>query len=210
MNEQHIDWKDIANAQFSKALSLALVLLLFAMMVTPDIQVKRESFTSSDITVVDIPPEEREKIEPPETDVKIDVPIVIDDEIGTSEEFDVQAYQDALKEIGNIQNTSAQSLNRKEDMVEFVPYDDPPQVVGVLTPEYPAFARSNRIQGRVTLEIQVYKDGSVGDIKVMKTDSPLLNEAAIAAVKRVRFQPGKSGGNPVNTTVIIPIDFRIN
>ncbi|MDD2332668.1 MAG: energy transducer TonB, partial [Candidatus Cloacimonetes bacterium] len=82
--------------------------------------------------------------------------------------------------------------------------------VGVLTPEYPPFARSNRIQGRVTLQIQVYRDGSVGDIKILKSDSPLLNDAAIAAIKKVRFQPGKSGGNPVDTTVNIPIDFRLN
>ncbi len=211
MVEKHTDWKDVANTQFSKALSLALSLLLFAMMVTPDIQVKRESFSSSEITVVDIPPEEREKITPPETEVKIDIPIEISDDPSEGESFDVEAYKAALSEIGELGSVTAPSLtNREEKLFEFTPYDDPPQVVGVLTPEYPPFARSNRIQGRVTLQIQVYRDGSVGDIKILKSDSPLLNDAAIAAIKKVRFQPGKSGGNPVDTTVNIPIDFRLN
>jgi len=37
-----------------------------------------------------------------------------------------------------------------------------------------------------------------------------LDEAAIEAVRKVRFQPGKSSGNPVDTTVIVPIEFKLN
>ncbi|MDD2332751.1 MAG: hypothetical protein PHI68_08905, partial [Candidatus Cloacimonetes bacterium] len=113
MVEKHTDWKDVANTQFSKALSLALSLLLFAMMVTPDIQVKRESFSSSEITVVDIPPEEREKITPPETEVKIDIPIEISDDPSEGESFDVEAYKAALSEIGELGSVTAPSLTNR-------------------------------------------------------------------------------------------------
>jgi len=78
------DWKDIANAQFSKALALALALLLFAMMVTPKIEARKHKFTSSQTELVDIPMEQREKIEPPPAEVQIEVPIIISDELSSS------------------------------------------------------------------------------------------------------------------------------
>ena len=69
------------------------------------------------------------------------------------------------------------------------------------------------MQGIVTLEVDVYKDGTVGNIKVVRSVQPGpggLDEAAINAVKRVRFQPGKSSGNAVDTRVTIPVEFKLN
>ncbi|HNZ07515.1 MAG TPA: energy transducer TonB, partial [Candidatus Cloacimonadota bacterium] len=59
------------------------------------------------------------------------------------------------------------------------------------------------------LNVEVFKDGSVGNITVQRSVTG-LDDAAIDAVKKIRFQPGKSSGQPVDTTVIIPVDFRLN
>jgi hypothetical protein len=91
MKQQYTDWKDVANSQFSKAMALSITILLFAMMVTPKIEVRKQVFKTQQMELVDIPMEEREKIEPPETEVEIDIPLVISDVLGT-EEVDMADY----------------------------------------------------------------------------------------------------------------------
>jgi len=211
MNTTNQDWKDIANAQFGKALALSLTLLIFGMMVTPKIDVRKQVFKASQMELVDIPMEEREKIEPPETEVNIDVNFEISDELGT-EEVDMKAYESVLSTVGDIYATNASSMNAAEDdkPVIFVAYDDPPVVIGTISPEYPDFARRAKQQGTVMLEVEVLKDGSVRDIRVKRSVPGGLDEAAIAAVRKVKFQPGRSSGQPVDCLVIIPVEFKLN
>jgi protein TonB len=77
-------------------------------------------------------------------------------------------------------------------------------IIGELKPEYPDFAKRARVQGTVVLNVEVFKDGSVGNITVQRSVTG-LDESAISAVRKIRFQPGKSSGQPVDTTVIIPV-----
>src|SRR5690554_4356652 len=133
MKMQSNDWKDQANSQFSKALALSLTILLFAMMVTPKIEVRKQVYQTTQMELVDIPMEERERIEPPETDVQIDIPLVISDELGT-EEVDIAAYEGALSQIGNINITTTSGLSQMDETpVNFVPYDEPPVVIGSIS-----------------------------------------------------------------------------
>ncbi len=207
---QSNDWKDQANSQFSKALALSLTILLFAMMVTPKIEVRKQVYQTTQMELVDIPMEERERIEPPETDVQIDIPLVISDELGT-EEVDIAAYEGALSQIGNINITTTSSLSQMDETpVNFVPYDEPPVVIGSISPVYPEFARRNRVQGTVILEVEVLRDGSVRNINVRRSVPGGLDEAAIEAVRKVRFQPGRSSGQPVDVLLIVPVEFKLN
>ena len=210
MNMNTNDWKDIANAQFGKALALSLTLLIFGMMVTPKIEVRKQVFKTDQMELVDIPMEEREKIEPPQTEVSVDVSFEIIDDLGT-QEVDVEAYEGLVKQIGNI-NTTTLSSTKQEDgrPVNFVAYDDPPVVIGTIAPEYPEFARRAKQQGTVVLEVEVLKDGSVRNISVKRSVPGGLDEAAIAAIRKVKFQPGRSSGQPVDCLVIIPVEFKIN
>jgi len=204
------DWKDIANAQFGKALALSLTLLIFGMMVTPKIEVRKQVFKTDQMELVDIPMEEREKIEPPQTEVSIDVSFEISDELGT-QEVDVTAYEQAMSTIGNIYGTTPTSTTEQDARpVNFVAYDDPPVVIGTIAPEYPEFARRAKQQGTVVLEVEVLKDGSVRNISVKRSVPGGLDEAAIAAIRKVKFQPGRSSGQPVDCLVIIPVEFKIN
>lgn len=210
MKSQYSDWKDYANSQFSKAMALSITILLFAMMVTPKIEVRKQVFKTQEMELVDIPMEEREKIEAPQTEIEIEVSFTISDELGT-EAVDIEAYERAIQDIGNIHSTTTQSLTQTEQApVNFVPYDDPPVIIGKISPEYPEFARRNKVQGTVILEVEVLKDGSIRDIRVRRSVPGGLDEAAIEAVRKVKFQPGRSSGQPVDVLLIIPVDFRLN
>ena len=207
---QSNDWKDQANSQFSKALALSLTILLFAMMVTPKIEVRKQVYQTTQMELVDIPMEEREKIEPPETEFEIDIPVIISDELGT-EEVDIEAYQGALADIGNLNITTSSSLSQMDETpVNFVPYDEAPVVIGSISPVYPEFARRNRVQGTVVLEVEVLRDGSVRNINVRRSMPGGLDDAAIEAVRKVRFQPGRSSGQPVDVLLIVPVEFKLN
>lgn len=210
MKLDYSDWKDYANSQFSKAFALSVTMLLFAMMVTPKIEVRKQVFKTQQMELVDIPMEEREKIEPPETELEIDIPLVIGDDFG-EEAVDIEILDRVLKEIGNINQTTTSSLSRDDETpVHFVPYDDPPVVIGSISPVYPEFARRNKVQGTVVLEVEVLKDGSVRDIRVRRSVPGGLDEAAIEAVRKVKFQPGKSSGQVVDVLLIIPVEFKLN
>ncbi|MDD3236255.1 MAG: energy transducer TonB, partial [Candidatus Cloacimonetes bacterium] len=145
------------------------------------------------------------------TEVSIDVSFEISDDLGT-QEVDMKAYEDAISKIGNIYSTNANTSSTVQDdrPVNFVAYDDPPVVIGTIAPEYPDFAKRAKQQGTVVLEVEVLKDGSVRQITVKRSVPGGLDEAAIAAVRKVKFQPGRSSGQPVDCLVIIPVEFKIN
>lgn len=85
----------------------------------------------------------------------------------------------------------------------------PPKVIKKVVPEYPKEAKEQRIQGIVVLECQTDKDGNVRDVKVLK-GHPVLNQAAIDAVKQWKFEPYKEDGvpKPVKFTITVKFSFK--
>ena len=59
--------------------------------------------------------------------------------------------------------------------------------------EYPAEVRRLGIQGRVVLELVVDEDGKVVFARVVKPLDPRLDEAALAAARKLEFSPGRLG-----------------
>jgi protein TonB len=77
-------------------------------------------------------------------------------------------------------------------------------------PVYPVFAKRAREQGVVMLRVRVDAAGSVQGIKVHKSSgSQRLDDAALAAVRRWRFVPARSGGDTVAGVAIVPIHFEL-
>lgn len=74
---------------------------------------------------------------------------------------------------------------------------------------YPVIAQEQEIQGSVILEFVVEKDGSIGDVKVIKSLSKECDQAAIDVVRKLpRFAPAKKQGKPVAVKFRLPIRFR--
>ena len=78
-------------------------------------------------------------------------------------------------------------------------------------PIYPAAARSAGIEGATVLRMEVQPDGSVGGVQVMESSgSELLDEAAVAAVRKWKFAPWTVDGRAVVAQVEQVISFRLN
>lgn len=216
MTAKSYDWKDVANSQFSKAVALAAALVLFGLLVTPKMESRKKEAQSLTAEMIDAPTDTREKEEAPkESEINIDIPMISED-LATEDTPELKQQRAlALQQFGDLQSTTSASMQNTDSdkPFDFVPWDDPPVPIGSIKPEYPDFARRARVQGTVVLEVDIYKDGTPGNINVVRSvqSGPGgLDEAAINSIKSLRFQPGKSSGNPVDTRVIIPVEFKLN
>jgi TonB family protein len=83
----------------------------------------------------------------------------------------------------------------------------PPQAVKDVKPQYTPEAMKANIQGIVTLECVVKADGTVGDVRVVKSldETYGLDDEAVKTAKQWRFKPGRKNGKPV--PVVISLDF---
>ena len=76
---------------------------------------------------------------------------------------------------------------------------------------YPEMAKENGIQGKVFVQFVVCKDGSIKDVKVIKSIHNTLDKEASRVVKRMpKWSPGKQRGKAVNTKFTLPIKFKIS
>ncbi len=76
--------------------------------------------------------------------------------------------------------------------------------------DYPKEAREKFIDGTVFLRFEVTKTGDIGKIEIQKSVHPLLDNAAINAVKTLeKFKPAVHKGKNVNVWMSIPVKFNI-
>ena len=85
--------------------------------------------------------------------------------------------------------------------------NQPRKIVDV-TPVYPEMARAAKISGMVIIEAVVGVDGAVRDARVLRS-SPLLDEAALAAVRQWRYTPTLLNGNPVPVIITVTVNFTL-
>ena len=74
-------------------------------------------------------------------------------------------------------------------------------------PAYPAVAKAARAQGTVVVNIVVDEAGRVSEA-VAASGHPLLQEAAVAAVRQWRFTPTLLSGQPVNVSGTATVNFN--
>lgn len=88
---------------------------------------------------------------------------------------------------------------------------NPPLLLSRVVPEYPQLARRRGIEGLVVLEAILDRQGKIEDeIKVFQS-VPLLDEAAIKAVRQWRFKPARDQhGRAVRVILEVPIRFVLN
>ncbi len=74
---------------------------------------------------------------------------------------------------------------------------------------YPDAAKKASIEGRVIVTVLVTKNGIPLEAKILRSDSQILEKAALDAVMKSHFTPSINGGQPVDSWITIPIDFRL-
>ena len=76
--------------------------------------------------------------------------------------------------------------------------------------KYPVVAQENGVQGRVIVGFVVEKDGSISDVKVMRSVDPSLDREAQRVVKSMpKWKPGKQNGSAVRVKYTVPVVFRL-
>ena len=76
--------------------------------------------------------------------------------------------------------------------------------------KYPVVAEENGIQGRVIATFVVERDGSISDVKVIKSVDPSLDKEAIRVLKSMpKWIPGKQNGSAVRVKYTVPVTFKL-
>jgi protein TonB len=77
-------------------------------------------------------------------------------------------------------------------------------------PKYPRAARRLRREGTAVLLVEILASGRVGKVLIEKSSGhELLDNAALKAVRRWRFEPATKAGVSVKATVKIPVEFDL-
>jgi TonB family protein len=84
-----------------------------------------------------------------------------------------------------------------------------PAKVFDVAPEYPASARTARVEGTIELDILVGPNGTVEETRIIKS-IPQLNNAAVAAVRQWRYAPTVINGVAVPVRMIVKVAFVLN
>lgn len=77
------------------------------------------------------------------------------------------------------------------------------------SPSYPDIAKQARVQGIVILECTISPQGKVTDVKILR-GIPLLDQAAVDAVKQWVYTPTLLNGVPVPVIMTVTVNFKLN
>lgn len=163
--------------------------------------------------------------------IKTDEEVKPDEELKTQDElmstktaigtFDVKGNDDANGEILKAKDVIAEpeppkheEENKVFDIVEQQPLfpGGPAALMKYLSEntKYPVVAQENGVQGRVTVQFVVEKDGSISDVHVLRGVDPSLDKEAVRVVKSMpRWTPGKQNGITVRVNYRVPVLFRL-
>jgi protein TonB len=83
-----------------------------------------------------------------------------------------------------------------------------PTKIKHVAPIYPSIAQSARVQGVVIVEATIGPDGKVKDAKVLRS-IPLLDQAALDAVRQWEFTPTLLNGVPVPVIMTVTVNFTL-
>ena len=200
--------------KYKKAMELgiigALLINLVVFMTFRRFQVEAETISAEvpDIQVEEIPPTEQIKRPPPPARPAVPIPTENED---IPEDETIETTEIDLSDIP----PPPPPPKTDESANIFVAYDEPPEPIGGFSAiqrklKYPDIARKAGIEGKVIVNVLVDVDGRVVDAKILKSlGHSGCDEAAIQAIKSVRWKPAKQRDRPVKVWVGIPVIFKL-
>jgi len=100
---------------------------------------------------------------------------------------------------------------KEEEPFAWSPTDTGPVPIGKMQLIYPESAKAAKLEGTVYVSVEIDVDGKILRTKVLKSfGSVECEEAAVNAVKSVKWKPAMSHGKPVKTSVPLPFKFKMN
>lgn len=201
--------------KYKKVLELGLLISLFLMLVTFQLlrAISLEATESKPvdikIEVADIPPTEQVKRPPPPPPPKPSIPIPTESE-DIPEDLTIEATDLDLSDI-----PPPPPPPEDEGSFIFVAFDEPPTPIGGFGAiqralKYPEIARKAGIQGRVVIQVLVSEKGEVVRTKVLQSLGHAgCDDAAVAAIRSVKWNPAMQRDKPVKVWVSIPVIFKL-
>ena len=133
--------------------------------------------------------------------------------------FDVKGNDEAEGEVLKAKEVIAEEKPKEEETKVFDVVEQMPQFPGGQQAlfeylskniKYPVIAEENGVQGRVIVTFVVERDGSITDVKVVKSVDPSLDKEAQRVVKAMpHWIPGKQNGCAVRVQYTVPVKFRL-
>ena len=175
-------------------------------------------------------------VEKVKSSVKFTAPeIKKDDEVKPEDEIksqdDLQKTNTAIGtfDVKGNDETGGEVLKAKEVVVDEKPKEEETKVFDVVEQmpsfpggqaalleylskniKYPVVAEENGIQGRVIVTFVVERDGSITDVRVVKSVDPSLDKEAQRVVRSMpHWIPGKQNGSAVRVKYTVPVTFRL-
>lgn len=214
-NSRHRTYRVLVMA--SMALSLALVTSLLRLDVEPAERTQGTLYADHEIVLLEEIQQTRQVERPPappRPPAPIEVP---DDEVLEEEEFTFDAEID-FEEVAELPPPPVveppKVVAPEPEPEIFVVVEQMPELIGGLASltdvlQYPDVARKAGISGTVIVQIVVDPEGMPRDPVVLRSASALLDGAAVEAVLKLRFVPGKQRGRPVPVRMAFPVRFNL-
>jgi protein TonB len=210
----------VSIAAHAAVLVVVVIVPLAAMDALPRIHVVPEFIPVTQVELPDVPPPPRTRAaqQPASTEVnRVVAPTVAPDTIAPEVPPTGPAYDgppglppgDAAGVIG-----FGSTLPIAPPPVEKKPLRTggeirPPAKTKHVAPVYPAIARHNGVQGTVILEATISEEGTVRDLRVLRS-IPLLDSAALDAVRQWQFTPTLLNGQRVPVLMTVTVTFKLN
>ena len=174
-----------------------------------------DSVVAEDVTTEDVASPDEKVEEPQKKDEPVEKTEKPDDKdrtaLKTQEKTETPVTTTNKKEETPVKQQEPVQSNTVYDAVEQMPAF-PGNLNGFISSnlKYPAIAEENGVQGRVIVQFVVDRDGSISDIKVVRSVDASLDREAVRLVRSMpRWTPGKQNGKAVRVRYTLPINFRL-
>ena len=193
---------------FEVALIIALALMIIAFKFFPDVKPPNKILTGSqevvDVEDIDITKQENRPPPPPRPPIPIEAP-------GDQQLEDVDIMS---TEVDITRDAPPPPPPAEDEETYFVAVEDLPEPVNGIAGiqslvVYPEIAKRAGVEGTVFVEAYVDETGNVTRTNVVKGIGAGCDEAAMSAVQKTKFKPGKQRGKAVKVRMSIPIRFRL-
>ena len=189
-----------------------------------EVKVSNLEDTTEVVTEEEIIPITQETPPPPPSAPKIpilsDQIDIVDDEIKIDDDMFMNLEDDASIGVEIMDYVEVQEEVVEEEAIPFQLVEEKPSFQGGDANQfskwvnsrlvYPEIAKENGVQGRVTLQFTVEKDGSVTKVKVLRGVDPSLDKEAVRVVSMSpKWKPGKQRDRAVPVTYTFPVIFQL-
>ena len=219
----NLENKKLLFTEIGLIISLLIVFIAFEW-TQAEVKVSNLEDTTEVVTEEEIIPITQETPPPPPSAPKIpilsDQIDIVDDEIELEDDMFMNLEDNADLGVEIMDYVEVEEEVVEEEAIPFQLVEEKPSFNGGDANQfskwvnqrlvYPEIAKENGVQGRVTLQFTVEKDGSITKVKVLRGVDPSLDKEAVRVVSMSpKWKPGKQRDRAVPVTYTFPVIFQL-